>query len=59
MTICDPLLCPFLGCASCEYAGGVGACAATEYGKIGSTQTAPDQRANAAEGLTIKTELES
>lgn len=54
--VCDPLSCPFAGCASCEYAGGAAVpereCAPTGYGRIGSTKTAPDRCANTAEGLT-------
>ena len=48
---CDPM-CPFLGCASCEYAGGETPAAATESapvsgvasGKIGSKQDGSQPR---------------
>lgn len=56
MTICDPLHCPFLGCASCEYAGGVDPSAGTVFAgqraKMGVRKTAPDECANTPEGLT-------
>ena len=58
---CDAL-CPFIGCDSCEYAGG-SASTSTVFDKeretMGARKTAPAQRANAAEGLTTKTGLES
>ncbi len=37
-TPCDPM-CPFLGCASCEYASGETPAAATVSARIGGTQT--------------------
>ena len=61
--LCDPM-CPFLGCASCEFAGGETPAAATvSDARTGvaceTIEAAPSVASTNTKGLTTQTGLES
>ena len=60
---CDPM-CPFLGCASCKFAGGETPAAATESTPVSGVAcetmgAAPGVASTNTKGLTTQTGLES
>jgi len=60
---CDPM-CPFLGCASCKFAGGETPAAATESAPVSGVacetiEAAPGVASTNTKGLTTQTGLES
>ena len=61
--LCDPM-CPFLGCASCKFAGGETPAAATESAPVSGVacetiEAAPGVASTNTKGLTTQTGLES